>query len=69
MSDWNAARRPVSVREMSIVLKVPPARLRRLIERHLIRPSCQIENLKLYGPAQIRRLYDLTEPRVESAAV
>jgi hypothetical protein len=60
MSDgWGRGKRPVTIIEMALAFGVRKDDLESLVRRHAVNPTFFLEDLKLYGPEEVWRIYRL----------
>lgn len=67
MDNLSPVNRPVTLGELAAVFDVTSGRLERLAERHRIKPACRIGRTRVYGPAQIRRIFAVLESATATA--
>jgi hypothetical protein len=67
MYDLSPANRPLTLGELAIVFDVSPGRLQRLLNRHGIGHACRIGRIRVYGPAQIRRIFAVLQTEAATA--
>jgi hypothetical protein len=68
IGEWTPVNRFITLPEAATAFDVDPAWLRRAAARAAVRPALRIGRMGLYGPMQIRRLYELAGADGISAA-
>jgi hypothetical protein len=59
MNKWSPMSRPVTAGEMATTFRCTSGDINRILARHQIGPAVRIGRLRLYGPPQVRAVYQL----------
>jgi len=67
VDDLSPANRPVNLRELAAMFGMSAGRMKGFLDRHRINPACRIGRTRVYGPAQIGRVFVLLECQAAGA--